>query len=83
MLLDDPTQAVHAVTELDSTRGHLDRLTEALDAIRRERNMLGDILTRLAATGLRPDQLATLAGLPLTEVHDLLPTSTPSPPASP
>jgi len=83
VLLDDPTQAVHAVTELDSTRGHLDRLTEALDAIRRERNMLGDILTRLAATGLRPDQLATLAGLPLTEVHDLLPTSTPSPPASP
>lgn len=78
VLLDNPTQAVRAVTELDATRGHLDRLTEALDAIRRERGVLGEVLARLAATGLRPDQLATLAGLPLTEVHDLLPTCGPS-----
>jgi len=83
VLLDNPTQAVRAVTELDAARGHLDRLTEALDAIRRERGVLGEVLARLAATGLRPDQLATLAGLPLTEVHDLLPTCVPSPPASP
>lgn len=72
VLLDNPTQAVEAMMELDSVHAHLDRLTQTIEAIRRERGVLGGVLTRLTDTGLRPQQLAKLTELPLPEVHELL-----------
>ena len=47
----------------------LDRLTASLGD---ERGRLGDVLGRLACSGLRADQLARLSGLSDIEVADLL-----------
>jgi hypothetical protein len=69
VLLDDPERAVGATVELEGCLRELDRLT---DAVRTGRTALRDVLHRLAATGLRPDQLARLARLPQAEVQALL-----------
>jgi hypothetical protein len=69
VLLDDPERAVGATVELEGCLRELDRLT---DAVRTGRAALRDVLHRLAATGLRPDQLARLARLPQAEVQELL-----------
>jgi hypothetical protein len=69
VLLDDPDRAVGAMVELESCLSELDRLS---DAVRAGRAALRDVLHRLAAAGLRPDQLARLAGLPQAEVQELL-----------
>ncbi|TQM39200.1 hypothetical protein FB388_6458, partial [Pseudonocardia cypriaca] len=69
VLLDDPDRAVGAMVELESCLSELDRLS---DAVRAGRAALRDVLHRLAAAGLRPDQLARLAGLPPAEVQELL-----------
>lgn len=72
VLLDDPVRAVGAAVELESCREQLDRLTHAVSF---ERGRLGEVLGKLAGAGLRPDQLARLAGMPLDEVRELLPTT--------
>jgi hypothetical protein len=69
VLLDDPDRAVGAMVELESCLSELDRLS---DAVRAGRAALRDVLHRLAAAGLRPDQLARLAGMPQAEVQELL-----------
>jgi hypothetical protein len=69
VLLDDPERAVGAADELETCLHELDRLT---DAVRTGRAALRDVLHRLAAAGLRPDQLARLARLPENEVRELL-----------
>jgi hypothetical protein len=43
--------------------------TEELEACR---SRLRDVMHRLAGTGLRPEQLARLAGLPVEDVHKML-----------
>ncbi len=73
VLLHDPELAVDATIDLDACRAQLDRLS---DAMRRERAALRDVLPRLAGAGLRTDQLARLAGMPVGELQALLaPTS--------
>jgi hypothetical protein len=37
----------------------------------RRREVVRDVLHRLGAAGLRPEQLARLAGMPLAEVEEL------------
>jgi hypothetical protein len=69
VLLDDPERAVGAAVELEACLRELDRLS---DAVRKERGVLPDVLLRLAGSGLRPEQLARLAGMPLAEVEKLL-----------
>jgi hypothetical protein len=69
VLLDDPERAVGAAVELETCLRELDRLS---DAVRTSRVALRDVLHRLAAAGLRPDQLARLAKLPQAEVEELL-----------
>jgi hypothetical protein len=69
VLLDDPERAVGATVELEACLRELDRLA---DAARTGRAALRDVLHRLASAGLRPDQLAKLAGMPLAEVEALL-----------
>ncbi len=69
VLLDDPERAVGAAVELETCLRELDRLSEA---VRHERVVLRDVLRRLAAAGLRSEQLARLAGMPLAEVEALL-----------
>jgi hypothetical protein len=69
VLLDDPERAVGAAVELEDCLRELDRLT---DAVRHEREVLRSVLHRLADAGLRPAQLARLAGMPLPEVEELL-----------
>ena len=69
VLLDDPERAVGAAVELETCLRELDRLS---DAVRTGRAALRDVLHRLAAAGLRPDQLARLARLPQAEVQELL-----------
>jgi hypothetical protein len=69
VLLDDPERAVGAVVELEDCLRELDRLS---DTMRTERAVLHDALRHLAAAGLRPDQLARLAGMPLMEVEEQL-----------
>ena len=69
MLLDDPERAVGAAVELDECLRELDRLS---NAVRNQRAVLRDVLHRLAAAGLRPEQLARLAGMPLADVVELL-----------
>lgn len=68
VLLDDPERAVGAAVELETCLRELDRLS---DAVRTGRAALRDVLQRLASAGLRPDQLARLAGMPLAEVEAL------------
>lgn len=70
VLLEDPVSAVGATMELEACRSQLDRLS---DAMRHERGVLSDILARLADTGLNPEQLARLAGLPIEEVRAMVP----------
>ncbi|WP_232660781.1 hypothetical protein [Pseudonocardia sp. TRM90224] len=69
VLLDDPARAVGATIDLDACRAQLDRLSAAVN---HERAVLRAVLRRLAGTGLRPDQLAKLAALPLDDVVELL-----------
>jgi hypothetical protein len=69
VLLDDPERAVGAAVELEACLGELDRLS---DAVRTGRVALRGVLHRLAAAGLRPDQLARLARMPQAEVQELL-----------
>jgi hypothetical protein len=69
VLLDDPDCAVGAAVELETCLRELDRLSAAA---RHERVVLRDVLRRLAAAGLRSEQLARLAGMPLAEVEVLL-----------
>lgn len=69
VLLDDPVRAVGAAVELESCRRQLDRLTGALD---HERATLREVLARLTAAGLAPDQLARLSGLSDDELSSLL-----------
>jgi hypothetical protein len=69
VLLDDPERAVGAAVELEACLRELDRLS---DAVRKKRGVLPDVFHRLAGSGLRPEQLARLAGMPLAEVEKLL-----------
>jgi hypothetical protein len=69
VLLDDPLRAVGAAVDLQECRERLDRLTASL---KDEHGRLGDVLGRLACSGLRPDQLARLSGLSDVEVAELL-----------
>jgi hypothetical protein len=69
VLLDDPLRAVGAAVDLQECQERLDRLTASL---KDEHGRLGDVLGRLACSGLRPDQLARLSGLSDVEVAELL-----------
>jgi len=69
VLLDDPVRTVGAAAALEASSAQLSRLTAA---VTHERDVLGVHLTRLAAAGLKPEQLAALAGLPAAEIRDLL-----------
>jgi hypothetical protein len=69
VLLDDPERAVGATVELEACLRELGRLS---DAVRKERAVLPDVLHRLTAAGLRPEQLARLAAMPVAEVERLL-----------
>jgi hypothetical protein len=69
VLLNDPQVAVDATIQLDACRAQLDRLSTA---VRHERHVLREVLRRLASTGLRADQLARLAGMPVEELQALL-----------
>ncbi len=69
VLLDDPERAVGATVELEACLRELRRLS---DAVRKERAVLPDVLHRLTAAGLRPEQLARLAAMPVAEVEKLL-----------
>lgn len=69
VLLDDPLRAVGAAVDLQDCQERIDRLTATLGD---ERGRLGDVLGRLACSGLRADQLARLSGLADHEVADLL-----------
>jgi hypothetical protein len=66
VLLPEPDRAVGAVVELEACLCELDRLS---GAVRQERAVLRDVLRRLTAAGLRPEQLARLAGMPLAAVE--------------
>ncbi len=74
VLLEDPVRAVGAAVELESCRRQLDRLT---GAVAHERATLRDVLVRLSAAGLGPDQLARLSGLSDDELNALLRESAP------
>jgi hypothetical protein len=69
VLLDDPERAVGAAEELARCLRALESLT---DALRHEREVLRDVLRRLADAGLCAEQLAQLAGIPLADVEALL-----------
>ena len=69
VLLDDPMRAVGATVDLQDCQERLDRLAASLQD---ERGRLGEVLGRLARSGLRPDQLARLSGLSDAEVAELL-----------
>lgn len=69
VLLDDPVRTVGAAAALEASSAQLSRLTAA---VTHERDVLGVHLSRLAAAGLQPEQLAALAGLPAAEIRDLL-----------
>jgi hypothetical protein len=69
VLLDDPERAVGATVELEACLRELGRLS---DAVRKERAVLPDVFHRLTAAGLRPEQLARLAAMPVAEVERLL-----------
>jgi hypothetical protein len=69
VLLDDPVRTVGAAAALEASSAQLSRLTAA---VTHERDVLGVHLSRLAAAGLQPEQLASLAGLPAAEIRDLL-----------
>jgi hypothetical protein len=69
VLLDDPLRAVGAAVDLQECQERIDRVAATLQD---ERGRLGDVLARLARSGLRPDQLARLSGLSDAEVAELL-----------
>ncbi len=69
VLLDDPLRAVGAAVDLQDCQERIDRLAATLHD---ERSRLGDVLARLARSGLRPDQLARLSGLSDAEVAEFL-----------
>ena len=66
VLLSDHEAAVGAMDELAACQQRLGRLTQAT---RDERALLGELLTRLAETGLSIEQLARLADLSVDEVR--------------
>jgi hypothetical protein len=66
ILLVDHEAAVRALDELAACQK---RLSQLADASEREQAVLDGALSRLAANGLRPEQLARLADLPLAEVE--------------
>jgi hypothetical protein len=70
VLLVDSETVVGTMDELVACQQRLAELAEAAD---REEARLAEILSRLAAAGLRPEQLARLADLPVTEVCRLSP----------
>lgn len=69
VLLDDPLRAVGAAVDLQDCQERIDRLAAT---VHDERSRLGDVLARLARSGLRPDQLARLSGLSDAEVAEFL-----------
>ncbi|MGI5126997.1 hypothetical protein ACQEVB_09315 [Pseudonocardia sp. CA-107938] len=69
VLLDDPARTVGAAAALEASSAQLSRLTAAVS---HERDVLGAHLAKLVAAGLQPEQLASLAGLPASEIRDLL-----------
>jgi hypothetical protein len=68
-LLDDPLRAVGATVDLQDC---LERIDSLGGALRDERARLGEVLARLAGSGLRSDQLARLSGLSDADVDELL-----------
>jgi hypothetical protein len=60
---------VGAAVDLQDCRERIDRLAAGM---KDERGRLGDVLGRLACSGLRPDQLARLSGLSDAEVAEFL-----------
>lgn len=69
VLLDDPVRTVGAAAALEESSAQLARLTAAMS---HEREVLGTHLARLSAAGLKPEQLASLAGMPAAEIRELL-----------
>ncbi len=69
VLFDDPEHTVAAVVDLDARRNELVQLATA---VRDGRTALADALGRLEAAGLRPRQLASLAGISVDEVREAL-----------
>ena len=69
VVLGDYDTVVGVLDELAACQQRLGQLSVATD---RERRALSAALSRLAATGLRPDQLPRLSDIPLDEVRGLL-----------
>ncbi|HEX4252397.1 MAG TPA: hypothetical protein VH008_31345 [Pseudonocardia sp.] len=76
VLLADPDRALHAVGDLETSRGQLDRLN---DSMHHQRQQLADAARRLRGAGLTPAQVAQLAGFGEGELVSLLSEHTPSP----
>ena len=76
VLLADPVRALHAVGDLEASRGQLDRLNES---VRYQRRQLADAARRLRGAGLTPAQVAQLAGFGEGELVTLLAEHAPSP----
>jgi HAMP domain-containing protein len=76
VLLADPARALHAVGDLEASRGQLDRLNES---VRYQRRQLADAARRLRGAGLTPAQVAQLAGFGEGELVTLLAEHAPSP----
>ncbi len=73
ILLVDHEATVGALDELAACQKRLSQLT---DATEREHAVLDGVLSRLAVTGLRSEQLARLADLPVAEVEHRIATAT-------
>lgn len=69
VLLADREEAVRALDELAACQQRLATLSESTA---KEHAVLDGIVARLATTGLRPEQLARLTDLPVTEVQQRL-----------
>jgi len=69
VLLADPARALHAVGDLDSSKGELAQLRESID---QQREQLAGAARRLREAGLTSPQIARLAGGSNRELADLL-----------
>ena len=69
VLLADPDRALHAVGDLDSSKGELAQLRESID---QQREQLAGAARRLREAGLTAPQIARLAGGSNRELADLL-----------
>jgi MFS family permease len=69
VLLADPARALHAVGDLDSSKGELAQLRESID---QQREQLAGAARRLREAGLTAPQIARLAGGSNRELADLL-----------